>query len=151
MRIGELARRTGVSPRSLRYYEAQGLLTPERAPSGYRDYAESDIALVRRVRTLLAAGLSTAQIAQILPCLAELGDALVPTCDELVTELTREHTRMGQDIAALETTRARLATLITNADLPGPAGGSHHLARDLHDAPPVRPHPHGPGRGPLIQ
>ena len=63
MRIGELCRRTGVSARMLRYYEAQGLLAPSRRPSGYRDYAEPDVSRVQHVRDLLAAGLSTATIA----------------------------------------------------------------------------------------
>jgi hypothetical protein len=40
MRIGELAERTGVPARLLRYYEEQGLLTPARAANGYRDYGE---------------------------------------------------------------------------------------------------------------
>lgn len=40
MRIGELARRTGVSVRALRYYEEQGLLVPARAANGYREYTE---------------------------------------------------------------------------------------------------------------
>jgi DNA-binding transcriptional MerR regulator len=39
VRIGELAERSNVLPRLLRYYEEQGLLTPDRAPNGYRDYA----------------------------------------------------------------------------------------------------------------
>jgi DNA-binding transcriptional MerR regulator len=56
MRIGDLARATGVKPRLLRYYEEQGLLTPLRQPNGYRQYARSDIAAVRHIRVLLAAG-----------------------------------------------------------------------------------------------
>nr|WP_207634475.1 MerR family transcriptional regulator [Candidatus Frankia alpina] len=68
MRIGELARRTAVSERLLRYYEEQGLLHPARLSSGYRVYAESDVDQVRRIRTLLSAGLPTALIAQVLPC-----------------------------------------------------------------------------------
>ena len=43
MRIGELARRTGVSVRSLRYYETQGLLRSDRTPGGHREYAEAGI------------------------------------------------------------------------------------------------------------
>lgn len=45
MRIGELAERIGVSPRSLRYYEQQGLLSPSRAANGYREYDQ--LALIR--------------------------------------------------------------------------------------------------------
>jgi DNA-binding transcriptional MerR regulator len=48
MRIGELSRRTGVNERLLRYYEEQGLLRPDRLPSGYRVYAESDVQTVGR-------------------------------------------------------------------------------------------------------
>ena len=59
MRIGELARRVGVAPRLLRYYEEQGLLRPRRTSSGYREYGEADVDVVHHVRTLLAAGLST--------------------------------------------------------------------------------------------
>ena len=67
VRIGELAERTGVSQRLLRYYEEQGLLWPVRRPSGYRDYDAADVERVRRIRTLLAAGLHTATIAHVLP------------------------------------------------------------------------------------
>jgi hypothetical protein len=38
VRVGELARRTGVTIRALRYYEAAGLVVPARLPNGYRDY-----------------------------------------------------------------------------------------------------------------
>ena len=54
----------GAAPRLLRYYEEQGLLRPHRASSGYREYAEEDVDVVRHVRTLLAAGLSTTTIGE---------------------------------------------------------------------------------------
>jgi len=46
MRIGELARFTGVSARSLRHYEDAGLINPDRLDSGYRDYDESQVITV---------------------------------------------------------------------------------------------------------
>ncbi|MFD8589558.1 MerR family transcriptional regulator [Streptomyces sp. NPDC059637] len=68
MLIGELSRRTGVSPRMLRYYEEQGLLEAGRGPNGYRDYDEDSVLTVRQVRALLGAGLSTGVIRSVLPC-----------------------------------------------------------------------------------
>jgi DNA-binding transcriptional MerR regulator len=112
MRIGELARRTGVSERALRYYEAQGLLTPERRPSGYRVYGEADVAAVRRIRILLAAGLNTAQIREILPCIIDEDGWLTPDCPELVDALRQQRSRLDEAIGELETTRANLDTII---------------------------------------
>src|SRR5258708_4374886 len=57
MRIGELARRTGVSERSLRYYETQGLLRAERTPGGHREYGDWAVDRVIRIQALYAAGL----------------------------------------------------------------------------------------------
>lgn len=68
MLIGELSRLTGVSARSLRYYEAQGLLEAGRGPNGYRHYAEDALVGVRQVRALLEAGLTTEVIRSLLPC-----------------------------------------------------------------------------------
>jgi DNA-binding transcriptional MerR regulator len=68
MLIGELARRTSVSPRLLRYYEQQGLLTSTRLPNGYRDYADDAPLIVGQIRALLDAGLPTEVIREVLPC-----------------------------------------------------------------------------------
>lgn len=113
IRIGELARRTGVSQRLLRYYESRGLLTPRRLPSGYREYQECDVELVARIRRLLAAGLSTEVIAVILPCLRPDGARLVPTCPELVDRLRAERVRMDATIAELSASRDILDSVIT--------------------------------------
>ncbi|GHE58614.1 MerR family transcriptional regulator [Streptomyces griseoaurantiacus] len=71
MRIGELAVRTGVSRRSLRYYEDQGLLVSARSPSGQRHYDEEHVRRVRLIRSFLAAGMSSGTIAEMVPCMAE--------------------------------------------------------------------------------
>ncbi|WP_246128088.1 MerR family transcriptional regulator [Amycolatopsis rhizosphaerae] len=115
IRIGELSRSSGVSPRLLRYYEEQGLLRPQRRPSGYREYLSTDVAVVRRIRGLLAAGLSTATIASVLPCIREDGERLVPTCPDLVAQLRRERERIDQAIDELTTSRQILDSVITAA------------------------------------
>ncbi|MGW1737890.1 MerR family transcriptional regulator [Nocardia sp. NPDC001965] len=115
MRIGELSHRTGVHERLLRYYEKQGLLQPTRRPSGYREYCESDLDTVRRIRSLLAAGLNTATIATVLPCLRDDDQRLVPTCSDLVTDLCRERDRITAAITELQHSRAMLDAVITAA------------------------------------
>jgi MerR family transcriptional regulator, light-induced transcriptional regulator len=66
LRIGELSRRTGVSPELLRAWERRyGLLQPERTPGGFRLYTDSDEARVRSMQAKLARGLSAAQAAQL--------------------------------------------------------------------------------------
>lgn len=112
MFIGELSRRAGVSTRALRYYEDQGLLRPERRASGYREYAESDVATVRRIRTLLAAGLNTDLIREVLPCMVDEGNILAPTCDEMAEDLKRERERLGKAIEQLQTSQAMLDAII---------------------------------------
>ncbi|WP_121843006.1 MerR family transcriptional regulator [Streptomyces sp. S5] len=123
MRIGEMVRRTGVSERLLRYYEEQGLLTPDRLPSGYRVYAERDVETVRRVRTLLTAGLTTATIARVLPCVREEGERLVPVCSALVAELRRERERITRAIDDLLSSRTLLDGVIEAPRTARPGGG----------------------------
>ncbi|MEU4579200.1 MerR family transcriptional regulator [Nonomuraea sp. NPDC023979] len=115
MRIGDLSRRTGVHERLLRYYEEQGLLHPARRPSGYREYSDEDIDTVRRIRSLLAAGLNTSAIATILPCLRDDGDRLIPTCSDLLADLHRERERITQSITDLQTSLGALDRVIAAA------------------------------------
>jgi MerR family transcriptional regulator, light-induced transcriptional regulator len=72
LRIGELARRTGVSPELLRAWELRyELLAPERSPGGFRLYSEADEARVRRMQSLLANGHSAAEAARQARGMAE--------------------------------------------------------------------------------
>lgn len=107
-----MVRRTGVNERLLRYYEEQGLLRPARLPSGYRVYEDCDVTAVRRIRSLLAAGLSTTTIGEILPCLDDAGPALAPTCPETVARLRDERERIAAAIEDLQRSQGMLDTVI---------------------------------------
>ncbi|EIV94741.1 MerR family transcriptional regulator [Frankia sp. QA3] len=127
MRIGELARRAQVSGRALRYYEEQGLLTPDRQPSGYRDYGEADVETVRRIRVLLAAGLPTSIIAEVLPCMVDAagpGGALAPGCPELLPHLEGERDRIAAAIADLTAAHRLLAAVIAATPAMGATPGA---------------------------
>lgn len=115
MKIGELGRRAGVSTRTLRYYEEQGLLEPTRLPNGYRSYNDRDVEQVRRIRFLLAAGINTDMAREVLPCMVDDGAFLIPACEDLIAEFEREETRIAERIAELESARTALAGIITAA------------------------------------
>jgi MerR family transcriptional regulator, light-induced transcriptional regulator len=67
LRIGELARRTGVSPELLRAWEQRyGLLQPTRTAGGFRLYGAADEARVQRMQGLVSGGLAAAQAAQLI-------------------------------------------------------------------------------------
>lgn len=121
VRIGELAERSGVSVRSLRYYEEQGLLEAHRSGSGQRHYRESAIDRVRLIRMLHAAGLSSRTIAELLPYVEARA-----TTPESRARLRAERDRIDAEIAALTLTRDRLdALILTSAH---PASGCTWIA-----------------------
>lgn len=106
MRIGELAQRTMVSVRSLRYYEEQGLLHSERTTGGHREYREGDVARVRFLQMLYAAGMPSRRGIELLPFL----DTGVAT-PRMVQHFDEENNRIQAQIEALIDTRDRLARL----------------------------------------
>ncbi|MEV1143387.1 MerR family transcriptional regulator [Micromonospora sp. NPDC049799] len=109
MRIGELAARTGVSVRSLRYYEEQGLLTSLRSPSGQRRYAESQVERVLLIQRLFSAGLSSRTIVDLLPCVESPGEE---TSDAAAGRMRQERDRLDRHIEDLIRTRGELDDLI---------------------------------------
>ncbi|MEU1621155.1 MerR family transcriptional regulator [Streptomyces sp. NPDC005722] len=110
MRIGELAERTGVSRRLLRYYEEQGLITPSRAVNGYREYGEVHVDSVRQIEGLLEAGLPTRIIKEILPCLDKPQTIYTPyVTPEMVATLRREQAGLSERIEFLTRNRDAIA------------------------------------------
>jgi DNA-binding transcriptional MerR regulator len=110
MRIGELSKRTGVSPRSLRYYEEQGLLTSSRSGAGQRHYAEAVVERVSLIRQLFDAGLSSRVIASVLPCVETPADPEV--AEEAFATMTRERDRIDAEIARLVESRDALDVVL---------------------------------------
>ncbi|GAB3985567.1 MerR family transcriptional regulator [Actinoallomurus acanthiterrae] len=120
MLIGELAARTGTSERLLRYYERVGLLRPERGPNGYRVYDGTAVETVGRIRALLAAGLPTRVIRQVLPCTT--AEATVAPCPGVLNALRKQLDaldRRSAEIAAAQTLLRRTIAA-TEASLNGP-------------------------------
>ncbi|NNH69227.1 MerR family transcriptional regulator [Nocardia uniformis] len=114
MRIGELSRRAGVNAHQLRYYEAQGLLEADRGTNGYREYDEGAILRVKQIRHLLDAGLSSEDIAYLLPC--AVGEAPeLPGCPELLTAMRSRLRRIDDQIDKLARSRHALADYIDAA------------------------------------
>ncbi|GGU87603.1 MerR family transcriptional regulator [Streptomyces albospinus] len=106
MHIGELARRTGASTRSLRYYEQRGLLCARRDPNGYRSYDAESVETVARIRELLATGLNTDTIRALLPC-AQGGPGLTP-CAFSSGVVEQQMAQLDAEIAQLRERRAAL-------------------------------------------
>jgi len=114
MLIGELSRRTGVGERLLRYYERAGLIHAERRANGYRDYTDATVRTVRQVRALLAAGLPTRVIRQVLPCAA--GDAGLRPCPGVLDTLRGRLSVLDRRAADLSEARALLRDTIARTE-----------------------------------
>jgi DNA-binding transcriptional MerR regulator len=115
VRIGDLATRTKVSVRALRYYEEQGLLAPARSERGQRLYEDAAVGRVQLIQQLYGAGLSSKTIADLMPCV----DANEST-PESRARLAAERDRIDAHIAELSSARDRLNALIDAASRPNP-------------------------------
>jgi DNA-binding transcriptional MerR regulator len=115
VRIGDLATRTRVSVRALRYYEEQGLLASTRTGSGQRTFGTAAVSRVRLIQQLYSAGLSSKTIADLLPCV----DAKVST-PESRERLAAERDRINNQIAELMIARDKLDEIIDMTSRPNP-------------------------------
>jgi DNA-binding transcriptional MerR regulator len=108
LRIGQLARVTGFTPKTLRYYESIGLLRPvSRTLAGYRLYGEAAVERLRFVRRAQALGLSLRDIGAIL----EISDAGCIPCEHVVAIVDRELGHIEAELRRLRSRRRDLLAL----------------------------------------
>jgi len=135
LRSGELARISGVSVDTLRHYERKGLLKPERASNGYREYRRHAIERVRLIRNALAIGFNLDDLGRVFkirdaggaPCrqVRELAAAKLDELENLVRDLTVVRNEMRKLIkdwderlsSALTDEPARLLETLTGTGL----------------------------------
>lgn len=107
LRIGEAARRTGLSPHTLRYYESLGLIRSRRNGAGYRVYDESTLARLRFIRRAASLGFSLEEIREILA----LRDGGQEPCEQVKAWLDEKIRRVEAQIRALQELRSELVAL----------------------------------------
>lgn len=110
MSIGVLARATGASLRSIRHYDAHGLLASSRAANGYRSFAPAAVGQVRQIQRLIATGFSLAEIQGFPDCMRMIEGAAA--CPETSAVQRERLASVERQIADLERRRARLRQML---------------------------------------
>ncbi|MET8579253.1 MerR family transcriptional regulator [Streptomyces collinus] len=134
MRIGELAARAGTTTRTLRYYEARGLLPARRDDKGHRTYDEGHLRLLRQIRTLQDFGFDLEETRPFVECLRAghpEGDSCpasllvyrrkLDELDSLIGQLTRVRRTVAGELERAERARDALAaeSLVPGGPEPG--------------------------------
>jgi DNA-binding transcriptional MerR regulator len=102
LKVGELAKRSGLTVRTLHHYDSIGLLRPSgRSDSGYRLYSRDDVARLHGIQTLRRMGLPLAEMAQLL-------DGAAVTLPAI---LARQISTLDQEIAQAQALRERLGVM----------------------------------------
>ncbi|MBP6814996.1 MAG: MerR family transcriptional regulator [Burkholderiaceae bacterium] len=125
MRISELARRTGVSVHTLRYYEGLGLLKAGRSASGYRDFSEGAVREVTFIVMGRDSGFSLKEIGEYLPAY-RAGSLSVDTLIEAFAERLAD---VDAQIARLQVLRGTLIDHIAWFRRRAPASPSRRKSR----------------------
>jgi len=113
MRIGELAQKAGVTPRTIRYYENLGLLKPsEREGKGFRYYTEAELAKLHKIDALQSLGLTLEEIGSIIDLFFE--EPTMLQGKQKLLEILRSHLKEADEkIEALVQFRCELQANIT--------------------------------------
>ncbi len=122
MRISELAKRTGFSAHTLRFYEKQGLISHRaRSEGGYRDYDEADLRRVEFVRTARNVGFSLEDIALLLSIRVDRDGH---SCEQVADITRRKLEEVDARLRELESMRKTLGILLDSC-CGGPESATH--------------------------
>lgn len=120
LKIGEVARETGVGVETLRFYERRGLLgRPARTQSGYRVYDASVVEQVNFIKRAQSIGFSLDEIAEIL---VESADGRLP-CREVREMARRKLVELDERLKEMRRYRSELARTLQDWDERGEAEG----------------------------
>ena len=86
MKIKQVEELVGITSKNIRFYESQGLLTPERAENGYREYHQKNIDTLKKIKLLRKLGVSVEEIKAVLNCDKTLEECLEQHKDTLKKE-----------------------------------------------------------------
>lgn len=108
MRIGELAAQLGLNPKTIRFYEAGGLLpVPQRTASGYRMYTDADAERITFIKSAQRLGMSLDEIREVLA----FRDRGQPPCAYVRQTLRDQVAGIDRRIAELVRLREQLVVL----------------------------------------
>lgn len=112
MKIGQLADQTGLSTKTIRYYEQLGILPePDRMANGYRSYPDTAADRIRFIRDAQTAGLSLDEIQWILV----QGEEAESTCSHTTMLLDTHLAAVDRQLEELNRTRDRIAQMVERA------------------------------------
>lgn len=115
MRSGEVARDAGVNVETLRYYERRGILqAPERRASGYREYTEEAVGVVRFVKRAQELGFSLDEIETLLT----LASGGPESCDSARTLASRKLGELDTKMRSIHAMQESLRRLVATCEMP---------------------------------
>ena len=115
MNIGEVAAETGVTAKSIRYYESINLIpAPARTESGYRQYSDRDVQILHFIKRARGLGFSVAEVAELLSLYQDRDRASAEVKGIVEARLTE----IDQKITELESMRTTLRTLADRCRAP---------------------------------
>ncbi|MFN8373401.1 MAG: MerR family transcriptional regulator [Anaerolineae bacterium] len=122
--VGQLAEKSGLTRRAIRFYEEAGLLLPERDENGYRLYGEQHVALLQSVKRLRQAGYALKDLVALLqikrsqqPDADKIHSAL-EIIDEVYHHLIMRQQSLNRALANLEDHRQELLNALAQIENP---------------------------------